>query len=111
MICKYCGSEIPDDSRICFVCNKNINNRENIIDIYKIKESDRQDSIKIYKEAKKRFIGTIITIPFYFLVLWIGFMYINPIVSIISIIIAIILVSRDLKKQYNIMKGERIKWD
>lgn len=38
-------------------------------------------------------------------------MYINPIVSIISIIIAIILVPRDLKKQYNIMKGERIKWD
>ena len=111
MICKYCGNEIPDNSKICFVCNKRIyeittkdltqNHREEI---------SKEESTKKYQKARNRIIGSILSLPLLVLVLWYGFININPWVSIIFVIISIVIIPTDIKLQYSIMKEEKQRW-
>ena len=106
MICKYCGSEIPDESKICFVCNKTIQD-----DIKKDKQDMIQEISKEnedlylmpyhfgrgfekYKDIKRKFIFNIILSPILVVVLWFIFIYINP---------------KEMSAQYKVIKAKRKK--
>lgn len=118
MICKYCGNEILDDSDICFVCNKVLKNKEEIINKTEDCKTDNKSdyylmpslfggSVDSYKDVKRKFIINIVFIPILLFFLWFVFIYVNPIIAIIGAIIALVFGPSELKAQYKIIKDKR----
>lgn len=120
MICKYCGNEIPDGSKICFVCNKVLANekKEELIDKLDETKTEKEvdtflmpslfgGSIDSYKDVKRKFIINIVFLPVLLLFLWFVFIYVNPIIAIFGAIIALVFGPSELKAQYKIIKDKR----
>lgn len=121
MICKYCGSEIPDESKICFVCNKTIqddikNDKQDMIQKISKENEDLYlmpyhfgRGFEKYKDIKRKFIFNIILSPILVVVLWFIFIYINPIIAVVVFGMAIVMIPKEMSAQYKVIKAKRKK--
>ena len=119
MICKYCGNEIPDGSKLCFVCNKVLLDvkAESRINKSQANSAEKRylmpyhygKGFETYKDIKRKFIFNIIFAPVLLVVIWMLYLYIHPIAAIAVIIVTVIMVPKEMSAQYKVIKENKKK--